>query len=51
MAMGSFFSINSTNTFILISQHWDTEWIKAGDEAHNADILQVKMLAEHLQTA
>ena len=32
-------------------QPWDTEWIKAGDEAHNMDILRVKTLAEHLQTA
>ena len=51
-AMGSFFSLNRTNTFLYRSlQHLDTERIKAGDEAHNTDILWVKMLAEHLQTA
>ena len=53
--MGSFFSTNSTDTFIYIPyislQAWDTEWIKACNEAHNKDILRVKMLAEHLQTA
>ena len=49
-AMGRFFSINGTDTYRSL-RHWDTEWIKAGDEAHNKDILRVKMLAEHLQTA
>ena len=33
--MGCNFSINSTKTFTYRSlQHWDTEWIKAGEEAH-----------------
>ena len=33
--MGCVFRINSTKTFTYRSlQHWDTEWIKAGDEAH-----------------
>ena len=36
----------------IIQPAWDTEWIIAGDEAHNKDtcILQVKMSAEHLKT-
>ena len=29
---------------------WDTVWTIAGDEAHNTDILRVKMLAKHLKT-
>ena len=29
---------------------WDTKWIIAGDEAHNTDILRVKMFAEHLKS-
>ena len=34
-AMGSYFSVDGTDTFIYRSlQHWDTEWIIAGDEAH-----------------
>ena len=46
------FSIKTVPTHIYRSlQHWDTEWIIAGDEAHNTVILRVKMLAEHLKTA
>ena len=37
--------------FNIIQPTWDTEWITAGDEAHNTDILPVKMSAEHLKTA
>ena len=43
--------MNGTKTLYRSLQYWDTEWMKAGDEAHNTDILRVKMLAEHLQTA
>ena len=52
-AMGSFFIINGTvPTHLCRSlQHWDTEWVKAGDEEHNMNFLRVKVLAEHLQTA
>ena len=31
------------NFFNIIQTAWDTEWIIAGDEAHNKDILRVKM--------
>ena len=30
--------------------HRDTEWLILGDEAHDEDILWVKMFAEHLKT-
>ena len=54
-AMGSFFSINCTNTFNInffniIQPAWDTERIIAGDEAHSKDILRMNMSAEHLKT-
>ena len=46
------FSVQTVSTHLYRSlQHWDTEWIIAGDEAHNIDIIQVKMLAERLKTA
>ena len=49
-AIGSFFSKNSTNTHLYSSlQHWDTDWMIAGDEAHDMDILRVKMSAENLK--
>ena len=50
--MGSFIGIKRyRHIYIYLFNIWDTEWIKAADEAHNTDILRVKMLAEHLQTA
>ena len=52
---GSFFSINRA-TFTwpyivllnIIQPAWDIKWVIAGDEAHNEEILLVKMFAEHL---
>ena len=38
------------NFFNVIQPAWDTKWIIAGDEAHNMEILRVKMSAEHLRT-
>ena len=38
------------NFFIIIQPAWGTEWIIAGDEAHNKDILRVKIFAVHLKT-
>ena len=46
------FSVQTVPTHLYRSlQHWDTEWIIAGNEAHNLDILRVIMFAEHLKTA
>ena len=49
-AIGSFLSINTTLIYIeffnIVKPAWDTESIIAGDEAHNKDILRVKMFAE-----
>ena len=46
------FSVKTVLTHLYRShQHWDTEWIIAGDETHNKDTLRVKMLAEHLKSA
>ena len=39
------------NFFIIIQPAWNTEWIIAGNEAHNMHILQVKMLAENLKNS
>ena len=39
-AIGSFFGITVPTHLYRSLQHWDTEWIKAGNEAHNTDILE-----------
>ena len=56
MAMGRFFQYKRSqhiyiDFFNIIQPAWDTQWIIAGDEAHNKDILRVEMSAEHLKTA
>ena len=53
--MGIFFQFKRyqhiyTDFFNIIQPAWDTEWIITVYEAHNKDILRVKMSAEHLKT-
>ena len=37
--------------FNIIQPAWGIEWMIAGDESNNTDILRVKRFAEHLKTA